>query len=674
MPSLRERVSTYFRQLSFVREDRYTSRNFSGGSFITKYLETGDGIRKGPEIYSGKDPTMLPDLTIDKYDVAHESIKGALTGPGDGCLGIKRSKLHLSAGSDIDFIDTIGSSSDDFRQLATSSSQVLRKQKNLNSSDQNANTNVKNSIQTQSNRICEDNVTSKEILLENDETKTPDSLNQNKSISNLEKLVHESINEITMPVEGINWKQSTDDSYGLAVSLYEKNPITEDYMGSPIADSFGILSRSNSCILVLADGVNWGENAKLAARAATFGCLEYLNTAIFGQTCNQRAATTREVFISLLRSFWEAHATILETGGSLTTLTAAVVLPLHGDEYEGKFVLCCCNVGDSFGYVYSKTYGVREVTKDSHDIQGMRDLRNALGALGPVNGNKPELSNLTLSMTICEGGDIIFLTSDGVSDNFDPVVGKFAEPMPITVKENKVELPPSQKKVGATSNASNRLSNTTTTPAKKGTGPIPPARKKKILKNDSPGLSNELTNNKTTTSTLRPKYLRSQTFIEPRKSRILSKSNITSNILRSAVGLPYVTGTQRYELSLLRMFDLFSYGINGTLRLCTTQTAKRVCHLLIDFAKMITTAKRKMLEQTENFYKISINENGERKQIPMSRNQQRSARKKIIEGGVFSTLPGKLDHASCVAWKVPQINQTTLLSIHTDSNFKETDF
>ena len=29
-------------------------------------------------------------------------------------------------------------------------------------------------------------------------------------------------------------------------------------------------------------------------------------------------------------------------------------------------------------------------------------------------------------MTEVESGDIVFITSDGVSDNFDPVVGKFA--------------------------------------------------------------------------------------------------------------------------------------------------------------------------------------------------------------------------------------------------------
>jgi hypothetical protein len=66
--------------------------------------------------------------------------------------------------------------------------------------------------------------------------------------------------------------------------------------------------------------------------------------------------------------------------------------------------------------------------KGSHDIYSMRDMRDALGALGPVDGKNPELNNLTVAMTIVDRGDIVFLTSDGISDNFDPVVGKFAIP------------------------------------------------------------------------------------------------------------------------------------------------------------------------------------------------------------------------------------------------------
>lgn len=170
----------------------------------------------------------------------------------------------------------------------------------------------------------------------------------------------------------------------------------------------------------------------------------------------------QDVFLSLLRSFHAAHSMILQEGGLLTTLTAAVVAQMDQSSlqnalYTGsdnsnsaKFAVCVCNVGDSLAYVYSPKHGVREITHGnnlvlinlstpssqhssaahssslgSHDVQSMRDMRDALGALGPVDGQNPELNNLTCSMTVIEEGDIVFLTSDGISDNFDPVVGKF---------------------------------------------------------------------------------------------------------------------------------------------------------------------------------------------------------------------------------------------------------
>lgn len=51
--------------------------------------------------------------------------------------------------------------------------------------------------------------------------------------------------------------------------------------GEPIADCFAIVSRRDSAILCLADGVNWGVKASLAARAAIHGCVDYLNQAVF---------------------------------------------------------------------------------------------------------------------------------------------------------------------------------------------------------------------------------------------------------------------------------------------------------------------------------------------------------------------------------------------------------
>ena len=66
-----------------------------------------------------------------------------------------------------------------------------------------------------------------------------------------------------------------------------------------------------------------------------------------------------------------------------------------------------------------------ECVSGSHDINCNRDMRDALGALGPVDGINPELSNLTLSLTKIQKGDIVMVASDGLTDNFDPNVCKF---------------------------------------------------------------------------------------------------------------------------------------------------------------------------------------------------------------------------------------------------------
>ncbi len=131
------------------------------------------------------------------------------------------------------------------------------------------------------------------------------------------------------------------------------------------------------------------------------------------------------MFTLLLQSLDVAHEAILKHEGGLTTLCAALVAPLKDSK---QFVVCIVNVGDSLGFVFSKHHGIREITTGSHDIESERDIRDAGGALGPVNGQDPELNNLTCSMTVVDPGDIIYLTTDGISDNFDPVVTKIAVP------------------------------------------------------------------------------------------------------------------------------------------------------------------------------------------------------------------------------------------------------
>lgn len=317
----------------------------------------------------------------------------------------------------------------------------------------------------------------------------------------------------------------------------------------------------------------------------------------------------------------------------------------------------------------------------------MRDIRDAMGALGPcVDGNKPELSNLTLSMTVVDSGDIVFLTSDGISDNFDPVVGKFAEPFsPEALQMSNQQLAPKRQNKSTSamqSRATNRFSlppiqskplKQQQKPSNLPSAPIRPPRHKNASSSSSSSSnthtsSTSTTNHQsvTTSSTNRPKFLRSHTVIEPRNS--LTKTP-PIKFPKSASGLPLVTGQQRHTLTLLRLEDLLCYGINGTLQPCPS--ARNLCHLLVDFAKMITSAKRNILEQRELFYRATTDVNGAKREEELTRAQQRYARKRIVEGTTFSSLPGKLDHASVVAFTVGS-------NFGTESNrnsiYNETDF
>ncbi|XP_017058498.1 PP2C-like domain-containing protein CG9801 [Drosophila ficusphila] len=677
MPSLRQKVTTYFRQLSFIAEPREGRRRASehdddDGSFITKYLE-GRMQRQfvdGPEIYNGQNPTDLPVLKLDTYEAGTCSITAACTGPDEGLTGIKRSKLHLSTSfaDDIDFIDTQQENDDCYgvrkstppapvtahnstrlaskfgrpptgsrRQSSTEQpsgsvpASGMRSRKNSKSSIANlaaaaAGGDAGKAASDQNNR---------NLLNAKTEASTDGDSNSER-----ERLLREAVSNQggaapATVVAGVeNWRMECDFAYGISVSLYETNMLTKEPMGNPIADCYGMVVRGDSAAMAMADGVNWGDGARLAARSAVHGCLDYLDRAVFGQALECRATTTQEVFVSLLRSLWEGHGCILEVGGALSTLTIAVVLPL--DEAPGKYVVCSCNVGDSLGYVYSKRHGVRELTQASHDISSMRDMRDALGALGPADGNKPELSNLTFSMTCIEKGDIVFLTSDGISDNFDPVVGKFAEAWTPDVKLQSaghakpgILAPKRQNKSASAIYARLHPSTPPTRPARQSKAGSPPS--------NAPS---------------RPKYMRSQTLIEPRQGLASPPppSVAPRRIPKSISGLPLVTGPQRHALTLYRLEDLLSYGINGTFSPCVS--ARRLCHLLIDFVRMITSARRKTLEQRELFYKLSTGPDGAKREVQLNRMQHRAARKRVVDSSAFVALPGKLDHATVMAYTV----------------------
>ena len=211
------------------------------------------------------------------------------------------------------------------------------------------------------------------------------------------------------------WSERYERADGVAISLYEEAKNGQVNPGDPIADVFGILSYKNGSFLSVADGVNWGEKSRLAARCAVHGSLDYLEQNI------QRATTTQEISAHLLMSFDNAQKLIINKVATRTTLVTCCVIQVA----DGRWAVCAVNVGNSLAYVYSpRNHSVREVTINSH--QGERDVRKDGGALGPCDGYRPNLGNLTCSFTFVEPEDIVFATTDGVSDNFNPVVLKHA--------------------------------------------------------------------------------------------------------------------------------------------------------------------------------------------------------------------------------------------------------
>ena len=221
-------------------------------------------------------------------------------------------------------------------------------------------------------------------------------------------------------------------AYGLSMSLYEKapertpcstpdsspcstptKPAKQSFVGDPVADVFGIITRSNNAILALADGVNWGRKPKMAATCAVYAALEHLNNNI------SRISSSHVAFDMLWNSLLKGHELIMEKNATLTTLSAAFVCQLQGTSKWGLFVV---SLGDSPVFVYSpSSKKLVEVTIGCHEQDG-RNMSDCGGVLGPGNGADPDFANLTFAYTTVSAGDHVFITSDGISDNFHPGV------------------------------------------------------------------------------------------------------------------------------------------------------------------------------------------------------------------------------------------------------------
>ena len=253
----------------------------------------------------------------------------------------------------------------------------------------------------------------------------------------------------------MGWHQPHPIADGESITLYEHKDQTTYHHGDPIADVFAVLARPNSCILAVADGCSWGIKPRLAARCAVHGSMEHINAKLFQSSSSERF-TTQDVFHVMYRSFHNAQKCIIRHGGTTTTLCLAVVVELVEPRGGNKWGVCVASVGDSICYVWRHdTQEVHEVTAAIREGKE-RNQWDAGGCLGADVGDHPDLTNLHCCFAPLTDDDIVFLSSDGVSDNFDPVTLREAVPessgpphnlevptnTPLTAHEHTSQAPP----------------------------------------------------------------------------------------------------------------------------------------------------------------------------------------------------------------------------------------
>ena len=234
------------------------------------------------------------------------------------------------------------------------------------------------------------------------------------------------------PIAGVsNWQNGKNFAEGVSTSLYDRIQGKNQHNGDPVADVFGVVSFENSAVLAIADGVNWGHKPRLAARCAVNGAMSHIIERLYDSNSSGYPSTTHDIFHTILRSFEVAQQLIIDKEATTTTLCVAVVCELMPTKGPTRWGCCLVCLGDSLGYVYRQATGlVEELTSFSHD-NVERDMRNCGGCLGPHIGIEPDIDNLFCVFSPVAERDVVFLTTDGVSDNFDPVVRKEALPSPL---------------------------------------------------------------------------------------------------------------------------------------------------------------------------------------------------------------------------------------------------
>lgn len=188
--------------------------------------------------------------------------------------------------------------------------------------------------------------------------------------------------------------------------------------GSPICDSFLTqVFRDGIVITCVADGCGWGSRNREAAIKAKVALVDCITRHV-GALRDTHAAGDM-----LCKGVCESHYKIIEgkediTVAGTTAIIGGMALPL---EKSSSLVFVFVSVGDCKAFVRRARAGgkIEDLTLGLRN--DVTDPKDPGGRIGPyIKGELPDFRNLHVGYCIVEEGDIVVLTSDGVTDNLDP--------------------------------------------------------------------------------------------------------------------------------------------------------------------------------------------------------------------------------------------------------------
>ena len=204
--------------------------------------------------------------------------------------------------------------------------------------------------------------------------------------------------------------------------------------GSPICDQYYVQVQPERVFLCVADGCNWGERPREAARVAA-QCFVRFEQQAAGDV--RTARDCGRVLLGAMRAahnsiiagksdIWDAGTTTL-IGGMLVALEDSSSSSSSSSSSDGSssssssaYGVCLLSIGDCKCFLWERaTARVRDITVDNRG--NLLDATDPGGRLGPyVDGGQPDTRNLSLFFERCRDGDVLVLCSDGVHDNLDP--------------------------------------------------------------------------------------------------------------------------------------------------------------------------------------------------------------------------------------------------------------